>query len=134
MKKILLLIPFALTIAFSLVGCNHNTLNWFEKLEIKREYLEYCEPEFSIRNIHIDYYIGEYNDYDILMISCDGYDVLTYIRTDQFDDVEITYPNSNSLEAYKDGKFYSLIELYEDGELVKEDIISIRDIYYELKS
>lgn len=59
---------------------------------------------------------------------------MNYIKTDKFDDVEITYPNLNSLEAYKDGEFYSLIELYEKGELVKEDIISIRDIYYDLKS
>ncbi len=73
----------------------------------------------------INYYIGEYNDYCILMLSYKGESFFNKINTVYFDEVELTYYDSNILRAWKNGAFYDLKELYKSEELSMNDIKKI---------
>ena len=102
--------------------------------EIKNTYAETIALlNTPVRKIQIDYYIGVYNDYHILMMSSSGQIFLGCVCTDTFDDITIYYYDTNILRGYKNKKFYKLPQLYEKGELTKEDIISIKEIFYEEK-
>ena len=116
----------------SLSGCKHR-LNPFTKLIVKINYVDDINPSTSIWKVEINQYIGKYNGYHILMISGSDEMFLTWIVSETFDDIKITYSNSNRLRGYKNGDFYYLSELYKNGELSKEDIIKIRDKFYQLK-
>lgn len=117
---------------FSMTSCKPY-LNEFAKYEIKKEYAEFRFPNYSAKDISIVYYVGKYNNYHILLLKC--YDELfaQAIVTESYDDEKITYGNSNRLWAYKDEQFYRLPDLYKSGELSKENIISIRDTFYQLE-
>lgn len=116
----------------SMTSCKTH-LNKFTEQEIKEEYAEFRFPNYSAEDISILYYVGKYNNYHILLLQC--YDELFFqtIETELFDDEKITYGNSNRLWAYKDEQFYRLPELYQANELTKEDIISIRETFYQLE-
>ena len=116
----------------SLSGCKPR-LNPFTKLIVKINYVDDINPSTSIWKVEINQYIGKYNGYHILMISGSDEMFLTWIVSETFDDIKITYSNSNRLRGYKNGDFYYLSELYKNGELSKEDIIKIRDKFYQLK-
>lgn len=117
----------------SLVGCTPN-LDMKTEYEIKKVYAETIAlPNTPVRKIQIDYYIGAYNDYHILMMSRSGQIFLGCVYTDTFDDITIYYYDTNILRGYKNKKFYKLPQLYEKGELTREDIISIKEIFYEEK-
>ena len=116
----------------SLSGCKPR-LNPFTKLAVKINYVEEINPSTSIWKVEINQYIGKYNGYHILMISGSDELFLMWIVNETFDDIKITYSNSNCLRGYKNGDFYYLSELYKNGELSKEDIIKIRDKFYQLK-
>ena len=116
----------------SLTGCKPR-LNPFTKLSVKINYVIDVNPSTSIWKVEINQYIGKYNGYHILMISVSDEMFLTWIVSEAFDDIKITYSNSNRLRGYKNGDFYNLPELYKKGELTKEDIINIKEVFYEEK-
>lgn len=103
----------------------------YDKLEvIKQDYA--VKTGSLIEDICIEHYIGQYNEYIVLMIWSKKEWYLQAFTNEIFDDIVISYPNSKTLLAYKDGVFYSLIELYEANQLSIEDILSIRYIYNHL--
>ena len=117
----------------SLVGCTPN-LDMKTEYEIKKVYAETIAlPNTPVRKIQIDYYIGIYNGYHILMMSRSGQVFIPWICKQTFDDITISYDDQNILRGYKNEKFYMLPQLYEKGELTREDIISIKEIFYEEK-
>ena len=116
----------------SMTGCKPY-LNKITEYEIKKNYIEYYDKDYTVRGVYIDYYVGKYNGYHILMLSFYDEAFLTEVGTETYDDIKISYGDSNRLEAYKNGNFTKLPDLYKSGELTKEDIVSIRDTFYQLK-
>ena len=116
----------------SLAGCKPR-LNPFTELAVKINYIEYTNLSSPVWKINIDHYIGKYNGYHILMLSSSDEMFFQWIVTEKYDDIIISYGDSNVLRAYKNGDFYRLPELYKKGELSKEDIIKINEIYIEQK-
>lgn len=104
-------------------------------LKIKQDYYNEFVSEIQNKNVSdiiVNYYIGEYNGYFILMLSYEGEPFFDVIKTINFGECSITYPNSNILRAWKEGTFYDLKELYELGELSKNDIEKIIEQYNNL--
>ena len=122
---------------FNLASCtNEPHLNWFTAQQIYQDHIDLYfkdDKRFKRTDFYAEYYIGKFNDYQILMIGNRKSHPLPSINTETFDDIAIHYSTSRYLQAWKDGNFYRLKELYEIGELSKEDIIKINEIYTEQK-
>lgn len=127
--KLFLMLGVILFSLTGVVGCNNNS-NDNEQIisEIKQDYFnEFVAsiPEKNASDVIINYYIGEYNDYYILMLSYKGESFFNKINTVYFDEAELTYYDSNILRAWKNGTFYDLKELYKSEELSMNDIKKI---------
>lgn len=127
--KLFLMLGVILFIFFGNVGCNNNS-NDNEQIisEIKQDYFnEFVAsiPEKNVDDIIINYYIGEYNGYYILMLSYKGEAIFDIIGTIYFGEAELTYYDSNIFRAWKNGTFYDLKELYKSEELSMNDIKKI---------
>ena len=100
----------------------------YDKLEvIKQDYA--AKTGSLIEDIYIEHYIGQYNGYTVLMIWSRKEWYLQAFTYEIFDEIIISYPNSKTLLAYKDGVFYKLQHLYQSQHLSLEDILSIKYIY-----
>ena len=111
-------------------------LNKIKETKILIDYVEFYHNDntkYSFLDFRVDYYVGKFNDYYVLMISMKPGLHGMAIGKDIFDDITIEYGNTNRLKAYKTGEFYRLPELYKTGELTKEDIVKIRDTFYDLE-
>jgi hypothetical protein len=131
--KLFLILGVILFSLIGVVGCSDCSKNEEQILsEIKQDYYNEFVSEIQNKNVSdiiINYYIGEYNGYFVLMLSYVGEPFFDMIKTIYFDDCLITYPNSNILRAWKEGAFYDLKELYALGELSKNDIEEIIEQY-----
>lgn len=127
--KLFLILGMIFFCFVGIVGCGNNS-NDNEQIisEIKQDYFnEFVAsiPEKNVDDVIINYYIGEYNGYYILMLSYKGEAIFDIIGTIYFDEAELTYYDSNILRAWKDGTFYDLKELYESGKLSMNGIEGI---------
>lgn len=120
----------------TVVGCSTKEKDYETKvLEIKQDYADEFLvdiPDKNVNDVIVNYYIGKYNNYFILMLSYKGEPFFDMVNTIYFDNLELTYPNSNKLRAWKDGAFYELEELYELKELSTSDIERIIKEYNSL--
>ena len=124
MKKLTsILLVFAIALScFVFVGCDtEDKLEFFKERKIKRDYIE----QFDIRgknvgDVVLDYYGGNYNGYEIVMLDTECHDPET--RTEQIGDVSITYYDSNQLYAWGDEGFYSLDSAYKSGVLSEANL------------
>lgn len=127
--KLFLILGMIFFCFVGIVGCDNNSNNNEQIIsEIKQDYFnEFVAsmPEKNVDDVIINYYIGEYNGYYILMLSYKGEAIFDIIGTIYFDEAELTYYDSNILRAWKDGTFYDLKELYESGKLSMNDIEEI---------
>ncbi len=127
-KLVLLLSVFFLAF-IGLIGCGNQEKKVEQVLsEIKQNYFDRFVSEIeekTVDDVIVNYYIGEYNGYFVLMLSYEGQLFFQWVTTVNFDEYSITYPNSNVLRAWKDGTFYELKELYDSGEISKNDIKEI---------
>ena len=127
MKKFTsILLVFAIALScFVFVGCDtEDKLGFFKERKIKRDYIE----QFDIRgknvgDVVLDYYGGNYNGYEIVMLDTECHDPET--RTEQIGDTTITYYDSNQLYAWGDGEFYPLNNAVSTNKISKEDVKSI---------
>ena len=127
MRKITsILLVFAIALScFVFVGCDtEDKLGFFKERKIKRDYIE----QFDIRgknvgDVVLDYYGGNYNGYEIVMLDTECHDPET--RTEQIGDTTITYYDSNQLYAWGDGEFYPLNNVVSTNKISKEDVNSI---------
>ena len=127
MKKLTsILLVFAIALScFVFVGCDtEDKLGFFKERKIKRDYIE----QFDIRgknvgDVVLDYYGGNYNGYEIVMLDTECHDPET--RTEQIGDTTITYYDSNQLYAWGDGEFYPLNNVVSTNKISKEDVKSI---------
>ena len=130
--KILIFLGVIILI-INLVSCTEKTyLNWFTAQQIYQDYIDlHCkdDPNFKRKDFYAEYYIGKFNDYHILMIGNKNSHPLPSFHQETIDDIIIYYATTDYLEAWKDGNFYRLNELYNIGELSKEDIVKINEIY-----
>ena len=124
----LIFLSLILLCCYYIVKYNRNKI-----MEIKQDYVDYLSIEKNISDVVIDYYIGEYNEYIILMLSYEGQPFFDWIITCYFDDMELVYPNSNILIAWKNGVFYQLKDLYESQELSTKDVKKIIKKYYKAR-
>lgn len=134
--KLFLILGVILFSLVGVVGCSDVTKNDEQIFsEIKQDYYNEFVSEIQNKNVSdiiINYYIGEYNGYFVLMLSYEGEPFFDMVKTIYFDEYSITYPNSNILRAWKAGIFYDLKELYELGELSKNDIEEIIEQYKKM--
>lgn len=127
--KLFLILGMIFFCFVGIVGCGNNSHDNEQIIsEIKQDYFNEFVATISEKNasdVIINYYIGEYNDYCILMLSYKGESFFNKINTVYFDEVELTYYDSNILRAWKNGAFYDLKELYKSEELSMNDIKKI---------
>lgn len=137
-KTIKLLIIFYVTFLslMGVFGCSNKEKSDEQILsEIKQDYLMEFVVETQEKNVNdviINYYIGAYNDYFVLMLSYKDDVFLNVEKIIYFDELSITYHTSNILRAWKKGAFYDLKELYESGELSMNDMKKIIEQYNRL--
>lgn len=115
MKKSLSFI-LALTMISSclaLAGCNNEEqLGYFKEQKIKKDYISQFDiSDVTANDVVLDYYGGNYNGYEIVMLDTECHDPET--RVEQIGDSSITYYDSNQLYAWKNGNFYTLDSAYE---------------------
>jgi|GEM_PF-4251507 len=135
MFRLFLLLGVIIFTLVILVGCDGRTKKVGKILsEIKQDYYEQFvyEKDKTVSDVIVDYYVGRYNGYYVLMLSYKGEPFFDGCFTVCFDEYSITYSNSNTLRAWKDGAFYDLEELYKLGELSKKDIKQIIEQYHIL--
>lgn len=67
--------------------------------------MEQFYPDNTPKDFYIEYYVGKYNGYRVLMFSLTDkkYGNIPYL--DKIGDVYISYSNSKRLTAYKNGEF-----------------------------
>ena len=129
------LLPFIFLFSLNLSSCDNGSgMNTMLENKLCHDYKElyserYGQSGLKASDFEVKYYIGNYNGYEIAMI------VLKQITnelptTDSIDDIEINYPTTDRLRAWKNGEFYYLFQLYDSKELSKEDILSIKEEYY----
>ena len=128
MKKLTsLLLVFAIALScFVFVGCDtEDKLGFFKERKIKKDYIEqFGIQEKNIGDVVLDYYGGNYNGYEIVMLDAEWHDPKKWVE--QLGGYSITYYDSNRLYAYKDGVFFTLSEAYNNGYIdsIKEISIS----------
>ena len=133
MKKSLSFI-LALTMISSclaLAGCNNEEqLGYFKEQRIKKDYISHFDiSDVTANDVVLDYYGGNYNGYEIVMLDAECHDPET--RVEQIGDSSITYYDSNQLYAWKNGIFYSLVDLYASNDFSVDDIKFIISRYSE---
>lgn len=84
-------------------------------------------PNATLNDVKIQCYLGEFNQYTIAFYTnkFTGVGFYTWIVKDIVGGVEFMYPDSNVMLAWKDGKFYTLGELYKENELTLEHLNNI---------
>ncbi len=131
MKKLLSLI-LALTMISSclaLVGCNNEEqIGYFREQRIKKDYIkQFAINDASVNDVVLDYYGGNYNGYEIVMLDAECHDPET--RVEKIGEASITYYDSNQLYAWKNGIFCSLVDLYTSNSMSVDGIKSIISQY-----
>ncbi len=95
--------------------------------ELDSTYHKY-DPE-----IHGEYYVrnyyGSYNGAAVCLMDGTKTLYLTVVKVETVAGSEFIYGNSNTIQVWKDGNFYSLEEAYQKGFLTKEEIAIIADIH-----
>ena len=124
MKKFtsLLLVIIMLSSCFTFVGCNtEDKLGFFKEIRIKKDYIEQFDIQGkNVGDVVLDYYGGNYNGYEIVMLDVECHDPET--RTEQIGDTSITYYDSNQLYAWGDEGFYNLNSAYKSGVLSEANL------------
>ena len=127
MKKITsILLVFAIALScFAFVGCDtEDKLGFFKERRIKKDYIErFIVRDKNADGIVLDYYGGNYNGCEIVMLDAECHDPET--RTEQIGDSTITYYDSNQLYAWSDGEFYTLPDALSSNKLSSENVTSI---------
>ena len=112
--------------------CSFQTSYKIKEHIICTDYKEFAISGSAVR-YHFGSYMGRFNGYEIVYfgdndpyrVCCFG-TMTEYIDTDLY----IVHFNERYLHAWKKGKFYTLKELYDTGELSRTDIIRIRNRFY----
>ena len=126
MKKLICLLLVILMTCSTLAGCVHQDAD----LRMKKAYLR----QFGIKDVEpedvvIDYDGGTYNGARIVMLDAERHNPEE--RTETVSDIVIQYYDANCLYVYKNEKFYTLVEAYENSILLSNDIVSIAVIFNE---
>lgn len=148
MKKVCLLLVFVLILG-CFTGCHpapvegtersieneDGTLSDWMKEEIERVYIEkggqyayfgdWWDPEDPLRTGEIKLYYGTYNGY-VMYRNSTGPDMMTVKEIAGY---KFVFPSMYTIYAYKDGEFYDLEELLEQG-LIDEEAIRIAHEHY----
>ena len=99
---------------------------------------EFLEHGVTIDSIRISRYYGTYNGYSVVVFD---WAVITVVWSKEIGGIyfyEPTPPNTRlaqkgMITAWKDGRFYDIADLYEEGLLTREDLIQIADRQTELR-
>ena len=137
MKKKLFFILITFMFCFSLISCDFG-INTSLSEEKAKDSIIHCYHKLSkekyditLDDVEVYHYYGEYNGYYISIVQHHKEQFSKYIEFKYIDDVEFIYCSSNEYSAWKDGKFYSLEELYENNEIIKEELSKISKSLYE---
>ena len=101
---------------------------WLEKYRDEPIYMKYVEEgRFTIYNYPVYSYNGTYNNYVVIVIGATTLIDIAYPPI-TIEDISIQpfFHNLFSI-AWKNGKFFGLQELFEQGELTKKDLQNISD-------
>ncbi len=80
-------------------------------------------------NHHLDRYYGTYNGYVIIVLPPN---LLTVIWTEVVDGIVFEEGSPPGIRAWKDDNLFTLTELYEQGQLTREDLLTIQ--YFNSKA
>ena len=79
----------------------------------------------------VDYCYGVYGE--CVPVMMEGYIVNQASREEKIGSIVIQYKDGNSIIVWKNGKFYSIKEAYENGFLTVEDLKKIADIHNSVR-
>lgn len=107
------------------------SLNEEIEVDIKKSYiLNYCNNEIGLDDIKIEEYYGLYNDYYAILIKELNKGDSGALRDVVIAGITFKYPFSNrEILLWKDDKFVSLVEAYEDGLIQIDDLIKIHKMF-----
>lgn len=107
------------------------SLNEEIEVDIKKSYiLNYCDNDIGLNDIKIEEYYGLYNDYYAILIKELNKGDSGALRDVIIAGITFKYPFSNrEILLWKEGKFVSLVEAYEDGLIQMDDLIKIHKMF-----